>query len=96
MNSDKFELTENAAVEDHKAANAARHIADGIPTCCIESVELDALHAMIETEFRERIAAGTRQRAVQIMGKFDTLVADLTRWDETQALEDGASMGDSF
>jgi hypothetical protein len=75
---DKFELTENAAVEDHKAANAARHIADGIPTCCIESDELDALHAMIETEFRERIAAGTRQRAVQIMSKFDTLIADLT------------------
>jgi hypothetical protein len=79
MKSDKFELTENAAVEDHKAANAIRYMADGIPIQCIEQEELDALHAMIENQFREREDARTKVYAAKVMQEFDGIIAQLKR-----------------
>jgi hypothetical protein len=77
--SDKFELTENAAVEDHKAANAAQHISNGVPLACIDTVELEALHAMIEAEFREREEARTRNYAAMALREFDDVIAQLKR-----------------
>lgn len=51
---DDFELSANAAVEDHKAARAAQAIAECIALPDIETVELEALQAMITAELQDR------------------------------------------
>ena len=53
-NTDSFTLVAEGARENWLAARCAQDIGSCIPLSKIPLVELEALHAMIETEFRVR------------------------------------------
>jgi hypothetical protein len=90
-NTDSFELVAEGARENWLASRAAQDIGACVPLAKIPREELEALYTMIEVEFRVR---DSKDEALM-----DVLIGDLSKlspWDENQALEDGASMGDSF
>jgi hypothetical protein len=74
-NTDSFELIAEGARDNWLAARAANDIGSCIPLSKIPLEELEALHTMIETEFRERRKL---QPADYYKQKVAELITDLT------------------
>ena len=72
---DSFELIAEGARSNWLAARAANDIGSCIPPSKIPLEELEALHSLIENEFRAR---ETTETIADRMVKFDQLIADLT------------------